>query len=592
MRMTLKKGFLFQVEKQRFNSLFFRNFCASMLIAVFLTTFFGAYTYYTGSRAFYDEIHTKRQDSLHYVKSVIDDTIMSMDKIAIYTKMQSSAQRFILEAETDQNVLNEIKQYVKNYTAIYRYIDSIYIYAEGKNEVFSSVMEQLKTQPTEDFLDIRWKEYYQGIDANEMSIFEHKCNEGRSYFITIVRPVSFNGKDKVGAVIMNLDVMELAEFLNYENTGKNIFLLSKDGDIILSRDRRLIFKNVKDNEDYKNLLGLEEAKTQTAVIQGEEAYITTVLSSYNNWNYVIYDFQSQYGAEWTAFFWQFMNVCIVFFALSLLVTYFLTMRNYKPLKNVLTFLDHTDEKKGDSGEMRKGNYYSDKLVSFVMNNKTKTDDDVMYQFIGYNKAQIMALQSQIKAHFLYNMLSTIQWRAFEMTETENDVSVMIYKLGEFFKTSMEINTSVLSVEEEIANAGLYIELMQLRYEDVFSVHWDIDEQVCKYKTINICLQPLIENAIEHGLRYRTSKGMLLITVKSRGDMVEFIVADNGVGMDATKVAEINRMLEPEAEYRDEHVGLVNVVQRLRFMFGNESSVKVESKPDIGTTVTLNFPKML
>lgn len=590
--MTLKKGFLFQVEKQRFNNLFFRNFCASMLIAVFLTTFFGAYTYYTGSQDFYDEIHNKRQNSLHYVKSVIDDTIMSMDKIAIYTKMQSSAQRFILDAQNDNNVLNEIKQYVKNYTAIYQYIDSIYIYSEGKDEIFSSANEQLKTLSAQEFEDLKWIEYYKKIDANEMSIFEHKCNDGRSYFITIVRPVSFNGKDKVGAVIMNLNVMAFAEFLNYENIGENIFLISKDGNIILSRDKFLIFKNVKDNQEYKNLMDLTESKTQTIEIQGEKAYTTTIKSSYNDWNYVIYDYTSQYGAEWTAFFWQFMKVCIVFFVLSLLVTYFLTMRNYKPLKNILTFLDNTGDKKEEEEEMRKGAYYSDKLASFVMNNKTKADEELMQQFVGYNKAQIMALQSQIKAHFLYNMLSTIQWHAFDMTETENDVSVMIYKLGEFFKTSMEINTSVLSIEEEIANARLYIELMQLRYEDVFSVHWDIDNNVFKYKTINICLQPLIENSIEHGLRWRTSKGKLMISARTSGEMIELVVADDGVGMDADKVSELNRMLESKTEYQSEHVGIINVCERLKFMFGNESSVKIESKPDVGTVVTLRIPKIL
>lgn len=580
------------MEKQRFNNLFFKNFCASMLIAVLLTTFFGAYTYYTGSQAFYDEIHNKRQDSLNYVKNVIDDTLMSMDKIAIYTKMQSAAQRFILDSETEKNTLNDIKQYVKNYTAIYRYIDSIYIYAEGKDEVFSSANEQLKTQSIKEFKDIGWKEYYRKIDANSMSIFEHECNEGSSYFITIVRPVSFNGKDKVGAVIMNLDVMEMAEFLNYENVEDNIFLLSKDGNVILSHDRRLIFKNIKDNNDYKNLLSLKESKTQTTKIQGKKAYTTTIKSSYNDWNYVIYDFQSQYGAEWTVFFWQFMYACIVFFALSLLATYFLTMRNYKPLKNILTFLDKTDDKKETSEEVRKGNHYSDKLISLVMNNKSKNDEEIIHQFVRYNKAQVMALQSQIKAHFLYNMLQTIQWHAFEMTETENDVSVMIYKLGEFFKTSMEINTSVLTIEEEIANARLYIELMQLRFEDVFSVHWDIDEEVYKYKTINICLQPLIENAIEHGLRYRQSKGILKISARSQGEMVEFVVEDDGIGMDKEKVVKLNNMLEPGAEYQNGHVGIINVSQRLKFMFGNESTVKIESEPNVGTTVTLSFPKIL
>lgn len=589
--MTLKKGFLFQIEKQRYNSLFFRNFCTSIAVSLLLTIFFGGYTYYTDSQSFRDKIHSKNQESLYYIKSVMDDTIMSMDKIAINTKMQSAVEKFILDGTADKEMFGAMKEYVKNYTDIYRYINSVYIYAEKSKTLFTSENDTLEVQSIEGFNDLKWYEQYLVTDGNSVSIFEHKQNGTYPYLLTIVRPVSFNRKDKVGAVVINLNIIDLAELLKHDNMKQKIFLISGEGNIILSHDKTLIFKNVKENPDYENLQQTGETKTQVAEIQGKNAYITVVNSAYNDWKYVIYDFQNEYELEWTNFFWQFMQVCIVFFAVSLFVTYMLTMRNYKPLKTIMTFIDKTNDDNNEE-EQQRGNYYANKLVSLILSNHNKTDDEIIHQFIGYNKAQIMALHAQIKAHFLYNMLSTIQWRAFEMTETENDVSVMIYKLGEFLKTSMEINTSILSIEAEIANARLYTELMQMRYEEVFCINWEIDEETCKYKTINICLQPIIENAIEHGLRHRKTKGMLTVQVKLHKELIQFIVTDDGIGMDSDKVLELNKMLAQGAEYNGEHVGLINVSKRLKFMFGNESSIHIESTPQIGTTVTITFPKIL
>ncbi|MBQ4517057.1 MAG: histidine kinase [Clostridia bacterium] len=589
--MTMKKGFLFQVENQRFNNLFFRNFFTSILISLLLTTLFGGYIYYTDSREFREKIHDRREESLLYVKNVIDDTILSMDKIAINTRMQPNVEKFILSGDTDKETLSDIRGYIKNYTAIYRYIDSFYIYTEQTKEVFDSSNERLNTLPMEEFSNQRWYEAYLNMDCNSVRIFEHQESRNEPYLITIVRPFSANRKDKLGAVVINLNALDLAKLLKHDNTKQNLFLLAGDGHIILSRDALLVFKNVNDDENYKNLLQPEETKMKSAKIKGENAYITIVNSAYNDWKYVIYDFQNEYKMEWTSFFWQLMEVCFIFFAVSLFVTYMLTMRNYKPLKNIMTFIDKTNDEPEEAAH-QKGNQYANKLASIILNSNGKNDEEIIHQFIGYNKAQIMALHSQIKAHFLYNMLSTIQWRAFEMTETENDVSVMIYKLGEFLKTSMEINASIVSVEEELVNARLYVELMQLRYEDVFCVNWNVDEAVHDYKTINICLQPIIENAIEHGLRHKKEKGMLTVIAKRNKGFIQFVVEDDGVGMTQEKEAELNQMLAQDGEYSSEHVGLMNVSKRLSFMFGNKSSIRIESTEGEGTKVVIRFPEMM
>ncbi len=578
--MPLKKGFMFSIENKRFNKLFFRIFCTATLVSFLLTLFFGGYTYYTSKRTFSDKIENSNNESLYYIKNVVDDAIRNMDKIAINTKLQSSVEKFILSGTANQETLNNIKEYIENYRAIYRYIHSVYIYEEKGKHVFMSKNDILQTHSIEEFHDIKWYKQYQLMDCNSVSIYEHTQKGSYPYLLTIIRPVSFNRKDKAGAVVINLDVIELTKLLKHENDKQKIFLISDDGNIVLSCDRKYIFQN-EENEDYKQLL------------KNKSMYISKAESDYNNWQYIMYDFSDEYEEEWISFFWQNIIVCIIFFVISLFVTYILTVRNYKPISNIVTFVDKTniDTTKLEESQ-HTGNKYADKLVSMLVGKHSKKDDEIIKMFMSYNDAQIMALQSQIKAHFLHNILLTIQWRAYEMTETENDVSIMICKLGKFLKSSVEINTSILTVDEEIANAMLYTDLMLMRYEDVFCVNWDIDEDALEFKCINICLQPIIENAIEHGLRRKNTKGTLTIKVKAYNDFIHFYVIDDGIGIEHEKVTELNRkLLDEKAEYDNSHIGLSNVAKRLKMMFGTESSISIESEEKVGTTVKVVFSKV-
>ena len=180
--------------------------------------------------------------------------------------------------------------------------------------------------------------------------------------------------------------------------------------------------------------------------------------------------------------------------------------------------------------------------------------------------------------------------AVELTGGNNEVSHAVSNLAKFFRTNVGKGNYIISVREEVERTRYYLNILTMRYGDMFTVEWDISEEIMDYRIIKICLQPIIENAVYHGLKPKGKDGQLKITGYGRDDAIEFIVADNGVGMSAEKLGILNERLK-EADYMGEsHIGLYNINKRIKIIFGEEYGIRVESEMNIGTKTVVTLPK--
>lgn len=199
-------------------------------------------------------------------------------------------------------------------------------------------------------------------------------------------------------------------------------------------------------------------------------------------------------------------------------------------------------------------------------------------------AEMKSLQSQINPHFLYNTLSLINWKAIEADNAE--ISRIAGLLSRFYRTSLNQGKTRITVKEELDNIRAYIELQLVMHEYDFDVEYDMDESVFGCATVNFTLQPLVENAILHGIdEHEGVRGCLSISVKAEQDDILFIVRDNGVGMDPDIAASLTE--QETAGY-----GLKNVNERVRLAFGEGYGVTVHSQPENGTTAILRIRKRL
>lgn len=198
--------------------------------------------------------------------------------------------------------------------------------------------------------------------------------------------------------------------------------------------------------------------------------------------------------------------------------------------------------------------------------------------------EMRALQAQINPHFLYNTLSLINWKAIEADA--QDISKITLALSTFYRTSLNKGKNVMSLSDELRNMRSYLDIQLMMHDYEFDVEFDVDESIGQYLSLNLMLQPLIENAIAHGIDVKTDgRGKLTITGKEDGDLIVLTVSDNGVGMSDEQAARI--LTEESKGY-----GVRNVNERIKLYYGEQYSLQIESKIGQGTKASIRIPKRI
>ncbi|MEX2416617.1 MAG: sensor histidine kinase, partial [Paenibacillaceae bacterium] len=202
------------------------------------------------------------------------------------------------------------------------------------------------------------------------------------------------------------------------------------------------------------------------------------------------------------------------------------------------------------------------------------------------KSEISALQAQINPHFLYNTLDSIVWMA-EAKKSE-EVVLMTSALARLFRSSISKGRELVLIQTELEHITNYLTIQQMRYRDKLTFHIDVAPKILNYLTLNILLQPLVENAIYHGIKNKSGIGVITIRGCEDQDKVIFHVIDNGVGMDEATIA---RILSNQAASERRGMGVANVHERIQLYFGDAFGLSYESEPDVGTSVIIRIPKI-
>lgn len=203
-------------------------------------------------------------------------------------------------------------------------------------------------------------------------------------------------------------------------------------------------------------------------------------------------------------------------------------------------------------------------------------------------AELLALQSQINPHFLYNTIDVALWYAKEIQSQE--IQNILLSLANFYRISLSSGNNLISISNELAHVRSYIEIESVRFEGKFEVEYDIDEEILPYSIVKITLQPLVENAIKHGIRKRPGKGKIIISGRREGRKIILRIADDGVGMTETQIHDImNKQVGGGEAARGYGIGNVN--DRLVLQYGEEYGLKYTSEKGYGTTVEIVVPAL-
>ena len=290
---------------------------------------------------------------------------------------------------------------------------------------------------------------------------------------------------------------------------------------------------------------------------------------------------------------------IIFLIVIVLFIYFISRRLSKRITEPITDLVEMTEKfAGGDFTVR---YHTDRnaemsTLAESFNSMVKEIetliDDIHKEQENAKDAELRLLQEQINPHFLYNTLDAIMW----MTESgENQKAIqIIQELSSFFRISLSKGEREILIRNEREHVKSYLEIQRYRYQDILDYEIHFDEDILDYHIQKLTLQPIVENALYHGIKNKRGKGLIEVYGMKDGDDIVFKIKDNGIGMKDDELDRLRKLISYDDDVIKESdqsgFGMANVEKRIEMLYGTKYGMSVESKYMTGTTVTVRIPK--
>lgn len=440
-----------------------------------------------------------------------------------------------------------------------------------------------------DQLDNNIEIYKQAAHLQEQTrIFPPTVEDSTIYFVR--RITDLNRKNLSAHMIFGIDESVLGKI--YEDIsqyhGTQTFIFDDSGIILSSTDKSLLGKHMD-----PIFLEMENPPlTQELSIGGVKYFV--VLKEIKRFNFVscIMIPKNEILSSLSENTNTYIYLIMVLIMLSIIVGAYLSSMVIKPVN---TLMNNISKVKDGDFTVKMGYYkeYELNQLSEVFNKMTDEIQHLFHQVyekqLLIKEAELKSLQSQINPHFLFNVLETISWNARE--SNNETIYKMVSYLGKILRANITIGTyEKITIREELEYIRFYIYLQETRFRDKLDVTISVkDDSILDFYLPKLCVQPLVENAIVHGIEGKIGKGCVNINVTNDSSSIYFEIVDDGIGFDASR---LNINIEDSVRYRKEghsSIGIYNSNKRIKLLYGDEYGIFIQSRPYEGTKVTVRIP---
>lgn len=389
---------------------------------------------------------------------------------------------------------------------------------------------------------------------------------------------------------MDFRFYEIAKYLDNVGVGRHgyCYVADRYGNIVYHPQQQLIYAGLKD-ENAKQVSELPDG------VHSENNVIYTLKTTSDGlWRVVGVNYTDELAVERRTQVLNAVLIAVICCAAVSAVTLFLFSRLVNaPVKSLVSAMRKFEksakyfEYNGDKTNVAEFKELYESFSHMSLRIKQLVER-VKRNQTALRKTELKALQAQINPHFLYNTLDSIQWTC-ENGDTENAVK-MVGALARLFRISISRGREFITIKEEMEHARSYLVIQSFRYSNQFSYSFDVDSNLESYLCNKITVQPLIENAIYHGIDRTVDEGEIKIAVKQAPDCEDDIlitVSDNGVGMTEEQCKKVLQKEKSDSS----GIGVKNVNDRLEIYFGRKYGISIESELDVGTVVTVRIPKI-
>lgn len=373
-------------------------------------------------------------------------------------------------------------------------------------------------------------------------------------------------------IVSNIDFYEGESFIM--DTSSNLYTKVQT---ISAQDTENIMNNVMLHLDTTSSFSLDKY-----------TYYYTKIPANENWYLCTKVETANLTKETSSFILMLTSLLVLFTLITIVVCIYLSRSITKPISNLNETMQKASSNlqivadQSDIEEINSLSYSFNQLIQKIDNLLKKIKEDAKLQ----RQSEIKVLQAQINPHFLYNTLDALNWKALQHQDTE--MTTLIRSLCDFYRISLSNGDEFIPIKDEIKHVECYLKIQSIRFKNQFTYDLEVEPHLLSMYCLKILLQPLIENAITHGLRPLDYPGEIHIRIFTQENNIIMAVEDNGVGMSEQMLNEVKNGLSNQALHK---YGLYNINQRIRLTYGETYGIHIQSQLNSGTKVTVTIPQI-
>ncbi|MEK4239619.1 sensor histidine kinase [Paenibacillus sp. FSL H7-0714] len=589
---------MFQWIVKLLNDIKIRN---KLLLAFLLTTLLpvllvgGYLTFEMRTMAFQSALE-QASINVDRVKKRTEEVIGVSQDIAYRLSNDARLKRLaIRQYVSTYDVVEAYRDYsdMREYLRLYKDISNIRLYTD--NATLLNNWELINPSP--EIKESQWYQRAQRYDSLVGWEYIEDERDKRNY-LSLVRKIELEGSSKIGVLVINVNSQQLASILSQESF--DTMIVDDQDNIIAANRKDRTGKKLVDVSFDTKLLG-QGSGSYEAVVDGEASKIVIEElkpQASRNALRIISVFSIESIVKEPN---QVIKLSITVVAISVLLA-FLIIYSFSSLfsRRLLHLSRHINRvSTGDFDTTLKIDGKDEiALLARQFNSMVRSINDLMYEVQEsnaqnslleqkQNDIRFKMLASQINPHFLFNALEAIRMEAHMKGQVE--IARVVRLLGKMMRSNLEVGRSKILLSQELEVVRCYLDIQQFRYEERLKYQFTIDPAVESLYMPPLLIQPLVENAVIHGLDNKMEGAFVTVEVVQVGDHAKFTITDNGVGISPIQLEELLNTLERKEEREGERIGLRNVHDRLKLSYGAEYGLTIESRPNVGTVIFFCIP---
>lgn len=560
------------LKKYGRRSVFSKGF-ALVFVCFFLLimTAFFATQYFSDSAKDNSEVKSLVKE-LYSSRNRLDGIISTVKDMSRAIEADEGVIGFVDGSEDGERALLRLTD-EKNYSG---FTNSIYLLDLNKDYIVST-SGIYKSAGVGEFADVSWMDMYRaGYDLfyreyPDMGLLQ-KCISYCHGFET----------ENGGSAVIVYNVNYVKANLNSSEFEKGKFIIVNDkSEVLYSADSDMIGKAAEEVMDF--IPTGSDTDTYVRRHNRKDSIVLAVKLKKSNVK-LMFEMEKAY-MENPYLQPVFLTVFIIMsLLLALLAALLMTTGIYRPLTGVLSLINSTDK------YMTTGKNEINDTMEYIIalnNKKELAESELTQKVMLLQHAQVIALQSQLNPHFLFNTLQLLNSVILAEFKKDTEATKIVSILSGLLREALDTTEFFRSLEDEVKFAKRYIEIQNIRYPDCFVINWSIAEETKKMKVPKCILQPLLENSIAYGILVSEEKGVIDVTTAEKDGLFKISVRDNGVGIDEEELKRLRRAINDKKVERKDKIGLCNINQRIKILFGVEYGIEIFSEN--GTEVVVTLP---